>query len=70
MTLIDIFDDRYQHFGVWDKTTAHREALWHRTFSCLAIHPTHRTVPLHKKSLDRYSFERSDYADSEEPRRR
>lgn len=63
MTLIDIFDDRYQHTGVNDKKTAHREALWHRTFSCLAINPTHRTVLLQKKSPDRYSFERPDYAD-------
>lgn len=31
MTLIDIFDDRYQHVGVRDKTAAHREALWRRT---------------------------------------
>lgn len=63
MTLIDIFDDRYQHIGVRDKTTAHREALWHRTFSCLAINPIHGTVLLQKKSPDRYSFERPDYAD-------
>ena len=63
MTLIDIFDDRYQHTGVCDKKTAHREALWHRTFSCLAINPTRRTVLLQKKSPDRYSFERPDYAD-------
>ncbi|MGH3835296.1 MAG: NUDIX hydrolase [Pseudonocardiaceae bacterium] len=63
MTLIDIFDDRYQHIGTREKTTAHREALWHRTFSCLAINPTHRTVLLQKKSPDRYSFERPDYAD-------
>lgn len=63
MTLIDIFDDRYHHIGVHDKTAAHREGLWHRTFSCLAINPTRRTVLLQKKSPNRYSFERPDYAD-------
>lgn len=63
MTLIDIFDDRYQHIGVHDKTTAHREGLWHRTFSCLAINPTRRTILLQKKSPNQYSFERPDYAD-------
>ncbi len=62
MTLIDIFDDRYQHRGVRDQATAHREALWHRTFSCLVINPTRRTVLL-RKGPDRHGVERPDYAD-------
>lgn len=46
-----------------DKKTAHREGLWHRTFSCLAIDPARRTVLLQKKSPGRYGFDRPDYAD-------
>ncbi|MGH3717489.1 MAG: hypothetical protein ACRDRI_01365 [Pseudonocardiaceae bacterium] len=41
--LIDIFDDRYQHIGVRDKTTARPGTLWHRTFSCLVVNPTQLT---------------------------
>lgn len=63
MKLIDIFDDRYQHVGTEDKQEAHRQGLWHRTFSALAIHPTRRRVLLQKKAPGRYSFDRPDYAD-------
>ncbi|MQA87706.1 MAG: NUDIX domain-containing protein [Streptosporangiales bacterium] len=61
--LIDIFTDRYDHIGTDDKKTAHTRGLWHRTFSCLAINPTTRTVLLQKKTPGRYSFDRPDYAD-------
>ncbi len=63
MTLIDIFNDRYEHLGTEDKKTAHAQGLWHRTFSALAINPTTRHVILQKKAPGRYSFERPDYAD-------
>ena len=63
MTLIDIFNDRYEHIGVEDKKVAHSHGLWHRTFSCLAVNPTTRTVLLQKKAPGRYQFDRPDYAD-------
>lgn len=63
MTLIDIFTDRYEHAGTEDKKEAHRQGLWHRTFSALALHPTNRRVLLQKKASGRYSFDRPDYAD-------
>lgn len=63
MTLIDIFNDRYEYLGVEDKKVAHAEGLWHRTFSCLAVSPTRRTVLLQKKAPGRYQFDRPDYAD-------
>ncbi|MPZ97390.1 MAG: NUDIX domain-containing protein [Propionibacteriales bacterium] len=63
MTLIDIFDDRYQHVGTDDKTTAHRQGMWHRTFSALAVNPTTHRVLMQKKAPGRYGFDRPDYAD-------
>jgi isopentenyldiphosphate isomerase len=60
---IDIFNDRYQHTGTEDKKEAHRQGLWHRTFSALAIDPANRRVILQKKAPGRYSFDRPDYAD-------
>ncbi|MGP4018802.1 NUDIX hydrolase [Saccharopolyspora sp. 5N708] len=63
MTLIDIFNDRYEHVGTENKKEAHRQGLWHRTFSALALNPTTRRVPLQKKAPGRYSFDRPDYAD-------
>ncbi|MCP2258533.1 NUDIX domain-containing protein [Streptoalloteichus tenebrarius] len=63
MTLIDIFNDRYEPIGTGDKKTAHAKGLWHRTFSALAINPTTRRVILQKKAPGRYSFDRPDYAD-------
>lgn len=63
MTLIDIFDDRYQHVGTESKKEAHRHGSWHRTFSALVINPGRRRVLLQKKSPGRYSFDRPDYAD-------
>lgn len=63
MTLIDIFTDRYEHCGTAEKTHAHQQGLWHRTFSALAINPTKRRVWLQKKTPGRYSFDRPDYAD-------
>lgn len=63
MTLIDIFNDRYEHIGTADKKEAHRQGLWHRTFSALALNPTTRRVLLQKKAPGRYSFDRPDYAD-------
>ena len=63
MTDIDVFNDRYQHQGTADKREAHRQGLWHRTFSALVVNPATRRVILQKKSPDRYSFERPDYAD-------
>jgi len=61
--LIDIFNDRYEPVGVDEKKTAHAQGLWHRTFSCLAVHPGRRRVVLQKKTPGRYDFDRSDYAD-------
>lgn len=61
--LIDIFDDRYQPIGTAEKKIAHRDGLWHRTFSCLVINPAERTVLLQKKTPGRYLFDRPDYAD-------
>lgn len=63
MTLIDIFNDRYEPVGTEDKKTAHAKGLWHRTFSALAINPTTQRVFLQKKAPGRYSFDRPDYAD-------
>jgi isopentenyldiphosphate isomerase len=63
MKTIDIFNDRYEHVGTADKKQAHRDGLWHRTFSALAINPTTRRVILQKKAPGRYSFDRPDYAD-------
>jgi isopentenyldiphosphate isomerase len=63
VTLIDIFNDRYEPIGTEDKKTAHAKGLWHRTFSALAINPTTRRVILQKKAPGRYSFDRPDYAD-------
>lgn len=63
MTLIDIFNDRYEHVGVEDKAAAHSEGLWHRTFSALAVNPTTRRVFLQKKAPGRYLFDRPDDAD-------
>lgn len=63
MTLIDIFTDRYEHLGTEDKTQAHRNGSWHRTFSALALNPRTRRVLLQKKTPGRYSFDRPDYAD-------
>lgn len=63
MTTIDIFDDRYRHIGVEDKKAAHRQGLWHRTFSCLAVNPHTSRVVLQKKAPGRYAFDRPDYAD-------
>lgn len=63
MKLIDIFNDRYEHIGTEDKKAAHRQGLWHRTFSALAINPSTRRVVLQKKAPGRYSFDRPDYAD-------
>ena len=62
MTLIDIFNDRYEHLGIEDKKSAHAQGLWHRTFSALAINPTTRRVILQKKTPGCYSFARPDYA--------
>lgn len=39
-TLIDIFDDRYQHIGVRGKTAARREALWRLMGPALDSAPT------------------------------
>jgi isopentenyldiphosphate isomerase len=61
--LIDIFNDRYEHVGTEDKKEAHRQGLWHRTFSALALNPAQRRVLLQKKAPGRYSFDRPDYAD-------
>lgn len=61
--LVDIFNDRYDHIGTEDKRQAHRQGLWHRTFSALALHPTRRRVLLQRKTPSRYSFGRPDYAD-------
>lgn len=63
MTDIDIFTDRYEHLGTENKKEAHRQGLWHRTFSALAINPSSRRVFLQKKAPCRYSFDRPDYAD-------
>jgi 8-oxo-dGTP pyrophosphatase MutT (NUDIX family) len=63
VTLIDVFNDRYEPVGTEDKKTAHAKGLWHRTFSALAINPTTRRVILQKKAPGRYSFDRPDYAD-------
>jgi isopentenyldiphosphate isomerase len=63
VTLIDIFNDRYEPVGTEDKKTAHAKGLWHRTFSALAINPTTQRVVLQKKAPGRYSFDRPDYAD-------
>ncbi|SEB47244.1 NUDIX domain-containing protein [Amycolatopsis tolypomycina] len=63
MTLIDIFNDRYEPIGTEDKKTAHAKGLWHRTFSALAVNPTTQRVLLQKKAPGRYSFNRPDYAD-------
>jgi isopentenyldiphosphate isomerase len=63
VTLIDIFNDRYEHIGTADKKEAHRQGLWHRTFSALALNPINRRVLLQKKAPGRYSFDRPDYAD-------
>src|SRR5699024_1003327 len=63
MTLLDIFNDRYQHLGAEDKKEVHRRGLWHRSFTALAIHPGRRRVLLQKKAPGRYSFDRPDYAD-------
>lgn len=63
MTLIDVFNDRYEPVGTEDKKTAHTKGLWHRTFSALAINPTTSRVILQKKAPGRYSFDRPDYAD-------
>lgn len=63
MTTIDIFNDRYEHVGTADKKQAHRDGLWHRTFSALAVNPAQRRVILQKKAPGRYSFDRPDYAD-------
>ncbi|MGJ7906794.1 NUDIX hydrolase [Actinopolyspora sp. H202] len=63
MTDIDIFTDRYEHVGIENKKQAHRQGLWHRTFSALAINPSRRRVFLQQKAPGRYSFDRPDYAD-------
>lgn len=63
MTLIDIFNDRYEPIGTGDKKTAHAQGMWHRTFSALAVNPTTKRVLLQKKAPGRYSFDRPDYAD-------
>ncbi|AHH98688.1 NUDIX hydrolase [Kutzneria albida] len=63
MPLIDTFTDSYEHVGVEDKKTAHRNGSWHRTFSALAVNPLDWTVLLQKKAPGRYSFDRPDYAD-------
>jgi isopentenyldiphosphate isomerase len=63
MTMIDIYNDRYEHTGTEDKQQAHRQGLWHRTFSALAVNPSSRQVILQKKAPGRYSFDRPDYAD-------
>lgn len=63
MTDIDIYSDRYEHLGTEDKEEAHRQGLWHRTFSALTINQSRRSVVLQKKSPGRYSFARPDYAD-------
>ena len=63
MTLIDIFNDRYEHLGTADKEVAHRQGLWHRTFSALAVNPSRQSVLLQKKARGRYAFDRPDYAD-------
>ena len=63
MTLIDIFNDRYEHLRTEDKKQAHRQGLWHRTFSALALNPSQRRILLQKKTPGRYSFDRPDYAD-------
>ncbi|WP_406690380.1 NUDIX domain-containing protein [Saccharopolyspora sp. ID03-671] len=63
MTLIDIFNDRYEHIGTEDKKEAHRQGLWHRTFSALALNPHTRRILLQKKTPGRYTFDRPDHAD-------
>ncbi|GAA5105269.1 NUDIX hydrolase [Haloechinothrix salitolerans] len=63
MKPIDIFNDRYEHLGTEDKKEAHRQGLWHRTFSALALNPITRRIMLQKKAPGRYSFDRPDYAD-------
>jgi 8-oxo-dGTP pyrophosphatase MutT (NUDIX family) len=63
MTMIDVFNDRYELTGTEDKKVAHARGLWHRTFSALAINPKTGTVLLQKKAPGRYSFDRPDYAD-------
>ena len=63
MTMIDVFNDRYEPTGTEDKKVAHARGLWHRTFSALAISPEAGRVLLQKKAPGRYSFDRPDYAD-------
>ena len=63
MTVIDVFNDRYELVGTEDKKAAHARGLWHRTFSALAIRPAAGRVLLQKKAPGRYSFDRPDYAD-------
>jgi isopentenyldiphosphate isomerase len=63
VTLIDIFNDRYEPVGTEYKKTAHAKGLWHRTFSALAINPATQRVVLQKKAPGRYGFDRPDYAD-------
>ncbi|MBH1939214.1 NUDIX domain-containing protein [Streptomyces sp. AV19] len=60
---LDIYDDRYRPIGVEEKEVVHRNGLWHRTFSALAVDPARRVVWLQKKSAGRYDFDRPDHAD-------
>lgn len=62
-SLIDIFNDKYEHIGVEDKKIAHEKGLWHRVFTCVILNSQKSTVYLQRKKNNRYSFKRPDYLD-------
>jgi 8-oxo-dGTP pyrophosphatase MutT (NUDIX family) len=52
--MIDVVTDLNEPTGqVVDKKTAHREGLWHRVLSALAVVPARRTILLQVKAPDR-----------------
>ena len=48
-SLIDIFNDKYEHIGVEDKKIAHEKGLWHRVFTCVILNSQKSTVYLQRK---------------------
>lgn len=64
MTKINIYNDRNESLNqLIEKTIAHKNGLWHRTFICIVLDKQNKSIILQKKVKNKYSFDRPDYLD-------
>jgi isopentenyldiphosphate isomerase len=54
--LLDVVTPTGTYLESLPRTEVHEQGLWHQTFHCLVVRPTHRTVILQERSLEKSSF--------------